>query len=102
MPNFLGNLLTYACDRRSKMVKTASWFEFLDHVVNKEMMMEVADRAGNSTEDLTSAVFERAQALYMISLFLTGSTRTLMMTSNLSGSFYDHSFISTDRERRES
>ena len=75
VPNFLGNLLTYACDRRSKMVKTASWFEFLDHVVNKEMMMEVADRAGNSTEDLTGAVFERAQALYMISLFLSGSTR---------------------------
>ena len=76
VPNFLGNLLTYACDRRSKMVKTASWFEFLDDVVNREMRRtEVSESAGNFTEDLTGAVFERAQALYMISLFLTGSTR---------------------------
>ena len=76
VPNFLGNLLTYACDRKSSMARTDSWFEFLDDMVNREMRRtEVSESAGNFTEDLTGAVFERAQALYMISLFLTGSTR---------------------------
>ena len=36
---------------------------------------DVEDQVGYSTENLTGAVFERTQALYMLSLFLSGSTR---------------------------
>lgn len=42
---------------------------------NHRPIDDVADRAEYSAENLIGAVFERTQALYMLSLFLSGSNR---------------------------
>ena len=85
VPNFLGKLLTYMCDRQN-MNQTTSWVDYLDNVITEELGRledlfhlvdgdDVAHCAEYSTENLNGAVFERAQALYVLSLFLSGITR---------------------------